>query len=503
MSTILGMNERNLRYIRPHNLRGAIHLADDKIKTCKILGKAGLPTPKLYGILKKVRDVEEFDWSSLPDSFVIKPNMGLGGGGIVVMIKKIQDGLDKETGAKKEFPFFGIKELSEEENNNQSVLVLPAWEAADGTIWTVEDLKSHSYNIIDGNFSITEEPDAVIIQKRLVIHPILRKYAYKGAPDVRIIVFNRVPVMAEMRLPTKYSRGKANLALGAIGVGIDLAQGVTTTAVVKKPRRRWLEKHPETGQDLSGLEIPFWDEILELSIRAQEISHLGFLGVDIVIDKDQGPMILELNARSGLEIQNANLTGLARRLERVEGLKIKSIKHGIRVAKELFGGEIEKKVEDMTGKEVLGIIEPIKIMDKEGELHKVLAKIDTGAGLTSIDSDLVKKLGFEDAINIFEKYTQTKKLMTREEARKYDRELTEELKRKHKDIVDTAIIHSPHGTTWRLMIPFIFYISGIKVTTKASVTERKNLKYPVIIGRKDLKDFLVDPTKKKDRFSKF
>ena len=93
------------------------------------------------------------------------------------MIKKIQDGLDKETGAKKEFPFFGIKELSEEENNNQSVLVLPAWEAADGTIWTVEDLKSHSYNIIDGNFSITEEPDAVIIQKRLVIHPILRKYA--------------------------------------------------------------------------------------------------------------------------------------------------------------------------------------------------------------------------------------------------------------------------------------------------------------------------------------
>ena len=82
MSTILGMNERNLRYIRPHNLRGAIHLADDKIKTCKILGKAGLPTPKLYGILKKVRDVEEFDWSSLPDSFVIKPNMGLGEEGL-------------------------------------------------------------------------------------------------------------------------------------------------------------------------------------------------------------------------------------------------------------------------------------------------------------------------------------------------------------------------------------------------------------------------------------
>jgi len=37
--------------------------------------------------------------------------------------------------------------------------------------------------------------------------------------------------MAMLRLPTKESGGKANLQQGAIGLGIDMASGVTTSAV--------------------------------------------------------------------------------------------------------------------------------------------------------------------------------------------------------------------------------------------------------------------------------
>ena len=502
---ILGMNERNLKYIKPLNRRRAIRLADSKLKTSRIFKKNGLPVPKMYAVLKNAKEVEEFNWDSLLDSFVVKPNSGLGGGGIIVIKGKkqlfeVEEDRRKKIHKKafidksKDFLKLGSRFLVDESEI--------CWEAIDGDIWTIERLRSHCYDIIDGRFSITGRPDIALIQQRLIIHPALRYYTYRGMPDVRVIVYNNVPVMAMLRLPTKISNGKANLAQGAVGVGIDLATGLTTTSSIKKPRRMFVDKHPDTKRDLSAIEIPFWDEILKMAIKAQEVSELGFLAVDIAIDKNKGPVILEVNARGGLEIQNVNLAALGKRLDRVEGLKIKSISHGVRVAKALFGGEIERKVEDITGKQVLGIVESVKIVDKEGELHSVLAKIDTGAGLTSIDVSLAKKLGFQDAMEVFERYNDINRHLKREEAKRLARELKEKLKKEHQDIVDTAIIHSASGTTWRIMVPLSFYISGVKVDTKASVIERKNLKYPMIIGRKDLKDFLVDPEKKLEKVKK-
>ena len=38
-----------------------------------------------------------------------------------------------------------------------------------------------------------------------------------------------------------------------------------------------------------------------------------------------------------------------------------------------------------------------------------------------------------------------------------------------------------------------YWLSGRRVTTSASVAKRMSLKFPVIIGRKDLKGFLVNP----------
>src|SRR5690606_28440359 len=58
-----------------------------------------------------------------------------------------------------------------------------------------------------------------------------------------------------------------------------------------------------------------WDVILDISSRCYELTGLGYIGVDIVLDRDLGPLVLELNARPGLAIQIANGQGLARRLE--------------------------------------------------------------------------------------------------------------------------------------------------------------------------------------------
>ena len=156
------------------------------------------------------------------------------------------------------------------------------------------------------------EDELRAVEERIKIHKIFRKYAFQGTPDVRVIVFNKVPIMAMLRLPTKESHGKANLHQGAVGVGIDMATGITTYGVVHSQPIRYL---PGTKRKLNGIKIPFWNEILRLSVRIQEvIPSLGFLGVDFVIDRERGPMVLELNARPGLSIQIANRAGLRRRL---------------------------------------------------------------------------------------------------------------------------------------------------------------------------------------------
>jgi len=57
-----------------------------------------------------------------------------------------------------------------------------------------------------------------------------------------------------------------------------------------------------------------------LAARCYELTGLGYLGVDIVLDRIRGPLILELNARPGLNIQIANKAGLKSRFALVDNL---------------------------------------------------------------------------------------------------------------------------------------------------------------------------------------
>jgi alpha-L-glutamate ligase-like protein len=163
-------------------------------------------------------------------------------------------------------------------------------------------------------------PDVAFIQEYVGRHKVFRKYAYRGTPDIRIIVFNKVPIIAMLRLPTKESGGRANLHQGAIGVGIDIATGITTRALW---HGEYIRYKPETKRKLHGIKIPYWEKVLETAVKAQIASGLGYLGADIVLHPEKGPMVLELNAQPGLQIQLANRVGLRRRLDKVEDLEIK------------------------------------------------------------------------------------------------------------------------------------------------------------------------------------
>ena len=458
---ILGMNARNLEYIRPFNLSRAKRLADNKLLSKKVLAKNKLAVPKLLAKITSYEELEKFDWSSLPESFCLKPNNGYGGEGIIVV--------------------YGKKKGHDD-----------IWIRANKTLISVSDLKSHIRNILDGSFALSGTPDTAFFEERLQLLKLFKPYSYKGIPDIRVIVFKKVPVMAMLRLPTEASNGKANLQQGAIGVGIDLTTGTTTTSVLGK--NRMVEYVPNSRLLLSGIKIPRWKDILTLSIRAQEISRLGFLGVDIAIDKERGPVILELNARPGLSIQIANLSGLKRRLEKIKDLKIKTLEKGLRVGMDLFGGEVEEGVEGLSGRRVIGTVEKVKLVGKDGKEIEVEAKIDTGAYSTSIDTELAKQLGYEDVLNYFNSL-ELPQNFSREEVKKIEEDLRKKYLGQHPDLADISAVYSSHGVSIRPKINIKIIMDETEIFAKANVAERSELKRDILIGRQNLGKFLIDVNK--------
>ncbi len=459
---ILGMNSRNLTYIRPYNLKKAKRLADDKIRSKKLLKKAGVPVPRLIAQISSRRTLENFDWSILPPSFVIKPNRGLGGEGIVVVYGKRKGATD-------------------------------VWIKGNGKTITKDDLETHIGHILDGEYSLSNTPDIAFFEERLKLSKTFRPYAYKGIPDIRIIIYNNIPVMAMLRLPTKESKGKANLQQGGIGVGIDMARGVTTTAVQGKSKL--IEYVPDTRLLLSGIKIPYWDEMLSLAVKAQKASGLGFLGADIAIDRDNGPVFLELNARPGLSIQVANMSGLKERLQRVEGLKIKSILRGVAVGKNLFGGEIEEELEGMSGKRIIGSTEEVRLFGKNDIKINTKAKIDTGAYSTSIDKDLARALGFGYVIDEFKRIDFSEYKLERGKSNKITDALLKKYKNILPDLTGINVIFSSNGASIRPVIKLKFTLDNKTILTNVNITDRSDLKYDMIIGKKNLYKFLVDVSK--------
>lgn len=485
---VLGMNSRNLDYIRPNNLLAAKKLADNKLLSKKILKKNGVPVPNLIARINNREDLENFDWQSLPETFALKPNRGFGGEGILIVYGKKKPARPPASMSEALRAGNGFA-IGDAGGNHTDV-----WIKADGSLITVDDLKDHIRNILDGSFSLSNTPDIAFFEERLQLLKLFKPYAFKGIPDIRVVVFNKVPVMAMLRLPTKESGGKANLQQQAIGVGIDMASGITTTAILGK--NKLIEQIPNTRLVLSGIKIPQWKDILTLAVRAQEISELGFLGADIAIDKERGPVILELNARPGLSIQLANRSGLKERMERVAGLTIKTLEKGVRVGMDLFGGEIVEELEEISGRKVIGTVEKVKLLGKDGKEIEVEAKIDTGAYSSSIDIELAKTLGFSDLLEEFSKIDLSSYSLVPEN----EKSIKEDILKNHKSslplLEDASVIFSPNGSSIRPVVNLNIFLKNISIAAKVNIANRKYLNFPIIIGKRNLGKFLIDVNKK-------
>lgn len=284
-SGILNMNSRNLNYIARYNPRHLLPLVDNKLTTKRMAEKAGVDVPKLIGVIEYQSDIRKLRGILEPlEQFVIKPAKGSGGKGILVITGR---------------------------DGNRYV------KASDESL-SFNDISRDVSNILVGLYSLGGKTDIAIIESMIVADPIFNDYSFEGVPDIRVIVFRGFPVMAMMRLATRESDGKANLHQGAVGVGLDIATGNSLGSV---QHNLPIAFHPDTGHKFSAFKVPHWHKILSLSAACYEITNLGYLGVDLVLDKNLGPLILELNARPGLAIQIANGRGIKPRLTTIESLR--------------------------------------------------------------------------------------------------------------------------------------------------------------------------------------
>ena len=282
---VLGMNARNAEFVQRYNPRRLYPRVDDKALTKELAMAAGMPVPDLYGIITNQGEVRQF--SKIVEnrtSFVVKPAQGSGGDGIIVV-------------------------------TGRSARKRDSFRLSSGVLVTEDEILYHLSNIVGGQYSLSGNLDKALIEYCVQFDPVFADVSYQGVPDIRVIVYRGYPAMAMVRLPTRASDGKANLHQGAVGAGVDMGTGITINGVLND---EVVDEHPDTGALIAGLEIPHWDFILESSAKGYEVTGLGYLGVDMVIDRDRGPLILEMNARPGLAIQIANGTGLTNRITRIE-----------------------------------------------------------------------------------------------------------------------------------------------------------------------------------------
>ncbi len=276
---VVGINMRNARFLLPNNSRRLYDLVDNKLRTKKLAEDRGLSVPETYGVISSPHDISKLDGLlAKRDSFVIKPARGSGGKGILVVASRDGDWFFKPSGSRLH----------------------------------LNEVRHHLANILAGLFSLGGRRDSALIEYRVTPAKVLTDISFQGAPDIRIVMLHGYPVMAMLRASTMESDGRSNLHQGAIGVGIDLHSGRTVRAIY---HGHPIERHPDLKVPVLGVQMPHWERILEMAVICHEMTGLGYLGVDLMIDDEKGPLMIEVNARPGLAIQMANGVGLLRRLE--------------------------------------------------------------------------------------------------------------------------------------------------------------------------------------------
>ncbi len=418
-SHILGMNGR-YRYTQL-NSSHAKRYGFSKLATKELLAHHHIPTAQVYHTFEHLDDLDTIRWENVPTPFVVKPASGSAGKGVMIIKSKTPNVLE--------------------------------WRNHDGETLSADDLDLHIENILDGEFSTWGSNHKAIVEEMIPAHPTLAKYSYRGTPDIRVVVFNSVPVMAMVRIPTRASGGRANLDQGALGLGIDIATGVTIHGIQGKGTH--ITHFPNSKKKVNGVLIPQWAEVLETAVQAANVAGYIFMGADMFIHPERGPMVVELNGFPGLSIQLANKAGLKRRLERVEGLDVRDAKHGVKIGQALFAENFADKIKSEEGLAIIPATPTVVLYGDDQQKETVPALVNTGRNRSAISEKLAEKLGLVDL---------------------------EDLLWQQQEKIEGKVP----------VVEIRFRLKGRLIKTAAVVTKRLNrTAHKVELGRRDIQGFLV------------
>jgi len=321
---ILGMNARNLQYIKKFNPKKAIRLANDKYKSKKFLSERWIPVPKTFDLITSRSDLYAYDFSSLPvDEIIAKPCNGSRGRWIY-RIKPIETPEDAH--------LMWEHSLFDSLFTKQSPYV-DQWYKVGSEVIPDHTLRRYLVDVLDGKNSMWWGWDNLLLEELIIPWSWFEKFCAHGLADIRVIVFNLIPVAAMLRVPTLESDGKANLDRWGIWLGIN----VSTGKIQSMFQYGKIHKHdfPGAYKDMEGTKISYRNDILSYSSKIQYFANLGYLALDRVIT-DEWPKLLEINARAGLKFQLAAVLPLRNRLNKIKDMKVNDPEKGVEIAKTLF-----------------------------------------------------------------------------------------------------------------------------------------------------------------------
>jgi Sugar-transfer associated ATP-grasp len=143
----------------------------------------------------------------------------------------------------------------------------------------------------------------VIVQPRLRNHPSIEQFSNGALCTLRVISYHLPKSRPKLfqscfRMATGMAEAD-NFDAGGIAAGVS-ERGKLRAAVGKDVRGGLFTHHPDTQARIEGVDLPYWQEMVDLALLAHErLGGLCFVGWDIALTMD-GPIVLEGNDKFGV-----------------------------------------------------------------------------------------------------------------------------------------------------------------------------------------------------------
>ena len=147
------------------------------------------------------------------------------------------------------------------------------------------------------NYMIENKYD--LVEEFIIQHPLLNKLSPSGVNTIRIFTQldqdNEVVILG-CRQRISVNSSIDNMAAGNIAANIDNITGkISGVGVYSDITKKEETKHPITGVEIIGFQVPFWNETITLVIEAAKLHPQNrSIGWDIVMT-EKGPGLIEGN----------------------------------------------------------------------------------------------------------------------------------------------------------------------------------------------------------------